>query len=218
MRLPDRPVLNGILGVLCALVILALLSFPTIVGPTRAAPVLVNQNAALSSASSGTMQSSLSSSINTVIGQITPNSSSSTLIPQSSSQPAYSEGTGSGVSTSISGSSNLPLPVTNSSDSYSLNTVTSSTKNSNSTFVAAQSTTTIETATTISTPATLVVTSSNSHSNFGNPSTLSQHSSPVVDFKSLQTFGLLSLGSVIIALSCMSLIYRQTENDQNDSD
>lgn len=220
MRFPDRPVLNGILGVVCALVVLALLSWPGIVGPSRA-PSFMGQSAASSSSSSmGVLSSSTSYASTIGSNSLYPVSSSST-IPQSSSQPASSVGTGSGVSTSISGSSNLPLPVTSSTGNYSFSPA-SPTVESNSTISHAQTnTSTMKEITTLFSEATTMtaVSSSVSQSNHGtSPSQFSPEAAPVVGIKSFQTLGILSLGSVIIAVGCTLFVYKRMEREEEGSD
>lgn len=223
MRIPDRPVLNGILGVACALVVLALLSWPGIVGPSRAPSILQQQNTSSAGRPVGSVSSS-SSSVTVVLANSPTTSailSSTTL--QTSSQPVFTTANGS-ISTSASGSSNLPFPAVNSSGNYSSSSVAAlSNVKSNSTITVAQTATTatqdgVTTVLPVVTTVSSVLSSASvPQSTYGSsPSQFSTAASPVVDLKSFQTLGLLSVSSVIIAVGCTLFVFKRMEREESD--
>ncbi len=85
MRFPDRPVLNGLLGVVCALIVLGLLSWPGLVGQNQASPLFA-QNKPTESNTAGAPTSSSSAALAATTSAVL---SSSSLASSSSeaSQP-----------------------------------------------------------------------------------------------------------------------------------
>ena len=107
MRLPDRPVLNVVLGVVFALIVLGFLSWPGIVGSKQAPQYLVpaaNVNSA-SSAQSLSSSSASSTSVLSSVQTAVSTSSSATVVAAASTSsvpaPTNSVG-GNGSNASIS--------------------------------------------------------------------------------------------------------------------
>lgn len=196
MRFPDRPALNGLLAVVCALVVLGLLSWPGVVGPTHASPYFVKSS---SPSESGSMVSSSSS-----LPNLSPSVTSSVA---SSSSPAVSQ-TVSALSTSVAGSSNSPIPTGNFSNG-------NGTASSSSSEVAAAANTTVVEQSTVTAVASTQFSGTTTVPQFTYPTTTS---SPIYTVASqsvaagqsaFRTLILLSLGSVVIAVCSMLFVYRR---------
>jgi hypothetical protein len=188
VRLPDRPVLNGVLAVALAVLVLGFLSWPGIVGTARGSPLIEQKipstSPVLSSSSVANSGAQSSSSFETTIV-----SSSSSVLSSSSSF--------------VSGSSNSPVHTGNQTDNVSL-APSSSPANTTVTTVYSAATTvmanTPSAAYTSSTPSTAAFSSSTGRSSI----------SP------LSILGALSVGSVVIAIACTFLAYRRLNAEEID--
>jgi len=211
LRLSDRPLLNGILGVVCALVVLGLLSWPGLVGPARGSPVL-EQN--FGSTSTPTINAGgLASSSSTSLPVSTPASSSSSSPAQSSVALSSSEAippTKSNLSTLVSGSSNSPVyhgssVGANSSYGFANNSAADSTN----TTVMAQ--TDSEVGPVVSTVSIQATTDSRAASTV---SAATQSAKFAGGGSAIETLGTLTVASVVVAAGSMLLVLRRVRREE----
>jgi hypothetical protein len=212
MKFPDRPALNGILGVVCAIVVLLLLSSPKIVGTSQSSPLFAQNFQATSSANgSGSLSSSSSQSL-------LPGTSSSELLsstlPAASSSPSTMGEQSTRTGFSVSGSSNLPVPPHSTFANYTASSSSAAAENEPTTTELSSTTNTsvdqVESSV-IQTTSTTVV------SEVTSPVTGAPSSNlPKVSTQSFQTLGILSIGSVIIALGSMLFVYRRVDREGED--
>jgi len=217
MRLPDRPALNVVLGVVLALVVLGFLSWPGIVGQKQAAHMFLPNNSlsaspAQSSASSVYSISSIPTSTQTMISTLS-SSSTVTAAESSSSIPAPSNSVGASgfnISSSSLGSTNGPVPVS------SLNNGTLPSFNSGPDTVAQQVQSTVTTV-------VRAVTTGIAY-NFGNSSSSSSapslagpsFSQQIIGNGVFSTLAILTLGAIIIAVGSMLFVYRKVDSEDSE--
>jgi hypothetical protein len=209
MKIPDRPALNILLGIVFALVVLGVLSTPALVG-SQAPSLLVSQNTRESNAG-GVASSNPSVAVSS--------SASSTSIPTSSiSSLTLSTGfipsqTSRG-NESNSGSSYAPVPTNSTSGSFaaastSITTVVAST----SAVVSNEDNLSRSLATSVAQEETTMISLNSSVTS----SPLTAYSVVAagsgVDSHTFLIFGLISVSSVIVAAGSMLLVYRRVRNE-----
>jgi hypothetical protein len=215
MKFPDRPVLNGILAVICALVVLGLLSTPALVGQ-QASPFLQAKNVPSSNSAGSASSSSYSTSGAIPATSLALTSSSSTTLASNTPAGQTFSGMKSNESVSVSGSSNFPIPSHSTANNLTIPSSTSAGMSANSTSMAAQTNTTVNT--TVTSLETAVVTqssSSQSSSLSSTPLAPAQTFGAKLDSQTFQVLGILSISSVIIAVGSMLFVYRRVSREDN---
>jgi hypothetical protein len=200
MKLPDRPVLNGILAVLCALVVLGVLSTPAIVG--QQAPSFSSKNPASSNSAgyvsnSSNMSPSIPTTSFTVTNLSFSNSSSNVPAGQTlASVPSHSSQNNQTFQSSSS--SNATGPASPSPALQGNTTVT-----------------TTETAIAPTTNTELQSQSFQSSSSSPSAPSLTQSAGTKLSSQTLQTFGILSISAIVIALGSMFFVYRRVGREDS---
>jgi len=220
MRLPDRPALNVVLGVVLGLAVLVFLSSPGIVGQKQASTLLFpasvpNSNSGQSLSSS---QSSSSAPNNTMTMVSTLSSSATIAAAQSSSGvPAPSNsfgGSGSNASSSSLGSTNRPVPTFSSSSpqNLSMGTVNGSQGSTAGETQTAVITTVVQqgVSTTVAAPG------NSSRASTASVSAEPALSSQISSVSLYSTLAILTFGAVIIAVGSMLFVYRRVNSEDSE--
>ena len=216
MKFPDRPALNVILGVVCALVVLAVLSSP--LAGSQSSPLVANRNAASVNSNVGSYGSSSSATAPLTSLSLTSSSSTSFLV-SSTAAAQQLQSSNSSESMSVSGSKNSQVPTNSSADAIApaLSSVTTLIGTANALPNAQTNTTVISMATSAVPEQTTVGSVSIALSSSTKPS--APNFGPAlgnnVESRTFQIFGIISITSVVIAAGSMLLVYRRVSREDS---